>query len=295
MKLAHGAAVGALVLVATGAHAGAQEPSPRSLQLKSEVFGNTRNLRVLLPIGYDAPENAARRYPVFYFTDGIAAWNAWGVPAVVKELWGKGTIPAFIFVGIDNGGSTAESKAPVRDRASEYLPYPDQTWVEAPPEPRGERFPKFLFDEVMPLVNGALRTAPAGGCTGLAGASYGAAIALYTAMKHPSRFGFLLLESPSLHIGDGRLLKDAAATAVWPQRVYIGAGTAEGDTPEAQSRMTIDANTLRGTLDRAAPRPSALLTIKEGAKHWYDAWNERLPGALTFLLSGDKGARCAEP
>lgn len=31
--------------------------------LKSGIFGNTRTIRVLLPPGYDAPENAATKYP----------------------------------------------------------------------------------------------------------------------------------------------------------------------------------------------------------------------------------------
>jgi hypothetical protein len=33
-------------------------------QLESRIFGNTRTIRVLLPPGYDARENASRRYPV---------------------------------------------------------------------------------------------------------------------------------------------------------------------------------------------------------------------------------------
>ena len=42
----------------------------------------------------------------------------------------------------------------VRDRASEYLPYDDQSWTTPDvPVPRGEHLPPFLFDEVMPLVS----------------------------------------------------------------------------------------------------------------------------------------------
>jgi hypothetical protein len=32
----------------------------------SKVFGNARYLRVLVPDGYDAPENRGRHYPVLY-------------------------------------------------------------------------------------------------------------------------------------------------------------------------------------------------------------------------------------
>ncbi len=39
-------------------------------ELSSRVFGNRRAIRVLVPQGYDAPENRARRYPVLYLNDG---------------------------------------------------------------------------------------------------------------------------------------------------------------------------------------------------------------------------------
>ena len=32
-------------------------------RLTSRIFGNVRTVRVLLPPGYDAPENRDRRYP----------------------------------------------------------------------------------------------------------------------------------------------------------------------------------------------------------------------------------------
>ena len=276
-----------------GAVVHAQSPAQQTLTLRSQIFANTRTLRVLLPPGYNTPANSARRYPVFYFTDGVAAWDAWGVPGVVQALWSKEAIPPFIVVGIDNGGSTRESRAPIRDRASEYLPYPDPFWTDSPPVPRGALFPRFLFEEVVPLIDSSFRTISSGRCTGLAGASYGGAITLYTAMQFPDRLGFALIESPSLHIGDGRMLKDAAAAGQWPARMYIGVGTAEGETQAARDGMARDARTLRASLEGSSKRPVVLYAEKEGATHWYDAWKERLPAALTGLLAGDALARCA--
>lgn len=286
-------ALAAVLAAAASATGSAQDPGQGAVTLDSRVFGNTRTLRVLLPPGYSAPQNRERRYPVFYFTDGVAAWDAWGVPAVVKELWQMQAIPEFIFVGIDNGGSTRESKTPILDRASEYLPYPDQTWIESSPEARGDRFPRFLFEDVVPRIAGVYRTLSSGACTGLAGASYGAAVTLHTAIRHPDRLGFVLLESPSLHIGDGRLLVDAADATQWPGRLYLGVGTAEGDTGEAQERMLQDAIALQATLARARHGPVVRFIQKPGAIHWYSAWRERLPEALTFLLSNAAATRCA--
>lgn len=262
----------------------AQDTEAQTVELYSDVYKNTRNLHVLLPPGYFDSENADRAYPVFYFTDGVAAWHMWGVPEVAKDLWEQGKIPPYIFVGIDNGGSTKETKNPGWDRASEYTPYADQTWVENTPTPKGKLFPKFLFEEVMPAINGRYRTDTHAAKTGLAGDSYAGAVSLYTGIQHPNRIGLLLLESPSLHIGNGQLIVDAENAGAWPRKVYIGVGTAEGDTAEIQNQMVSNVEQLHTIVENAADAPEVYFLLKEGAEHWYDAWRERLPYALESLL-----------
>jgi predicted alpha/beta superfamily hydrolase len=255
-------------------------------ELKSEVFNNTRTLRVLLPPSYDEPENSERRYPVFYFLDGVAAFDAWGVPEVVADLWQKREIREFIVVGIDNGGSTTESTDPARDRASEYLPYVDQTWTGSPsPEPRGQRFPAFLFDEVMPVINQQFRTETAGANTGLAGDSYAGAVVLYTVMKYPDRIGYALVESPPLHVGNNQLLQDAMTTNRWPKAVYLGVGTTEVDDTDGQVEIVQNVRALHAAIQGVSDETSLHLEIEKGGIHWYTSWNERLPIALRFLLS----------
>jgi enterochelin esterase-like enzyme len=267
-----------------GAAAPSDDVRIEQVTLQSRVFSNTRQLRVLLPPGYDRQDHVAVRYPVFYFLDGIAAFDAWGVPAAARELWSGHVIPPMLFVGIDNGGSTLESNDPVRDRASEYLPYPDQSWITSDaPRPRGESLPSFLFDEVMPLINARFRTKTDPQATGLAGDSFAGAAALYVAMKHPARFGLLLIESPSLHIGEGRLLSEATRAGAWPRMVYLGVGTQEGDTPAIQAEMLRNVRTLYSSLE---PRPAVRvhLEVTAGATHGYSAWGQRLPAALRWLL-----------
>ena len=51
-------------------HAASIAGSLRLHELTSRVLRNRRMLRVWLPPRYDAPENASRRYPVFYLNDG---------------------------------------------------------------------------------------------------------------------------------------------------------------------------------------------------------------------------------
>jgi enterochelin esterase-like enzyme len=286
---------GALLLATCALGASAQTPHGRKVEfdLTSRVFGNARRLHVLLPPGYDEASERQRRYPAFYFCDGIAAFDAqgWGLPAVAETLFSRGEIPPTIFVGIDNGGSTTTTREAERDRASEYLPYLDQSWTESPaPRPRGKRFPDFLFNEVVPAVAARFRVRTDPSSTGLAGESYAGAAVLYTALARPGRIGALLVESPSLHLGEGRLLADAAAARSWPQAVYLGVGTAEGRTPADQAEMLANVRSLAAAIRARSPETRLHLLVQPEGVHWFGAWRARLPEALRFLLGPSRPA-----
>lgn len=250
------------------------------LTLRSKIFANTRTIRVWLPPDSDQSSQSQRKYPVFYFTDGVAAFHGRQLDRLATQLVLEWKIPPTIFVGIDNGGSTRESKNPGSDRAREYLPYPDEFLSPPVPHPQGKLFPSFLEEEVRPLVESRYRTSNA---VGIAGASYGAAIALFTAMQRPHRYRWLLLESPSLYIANDTLLRRSESFRNWPSKVYIGAGTNEGEG-DAKREMVEDVSRLARLLRK---RTTVCLVIIAGAGHGEPAWRERLPTALEFLL-GDK-------
>ncbi len=255
-----------------------------AFELKSRIFQNTRTIRVLLPPSYNDDAAGSRKFPVCYFLDGRAAFDdrGWGVVPAAKALWKSGRIPEYIFIGIDNGGSTRESTNPVADRAGEFLPYPDPSWTDSPPISRGKEHPGFLLNEVIPAVESRYRaTSDSALC--LAGDSYAGIAALYAAMQHPDRIKRLLLESPSLHVGSGRMLKDAEGQPSWPERVYLGVGTAEGGTREDRREMADNVKALAKTLSSRGA-VSVKLRVVAGAEHSYDAWRTRLPDALIFLL-----------
>jgi len=260
--------------------------STELVTLRSKVFANTRTIRVWLPPGYYQTAQTGQKYPVFYFTDGIATFHGRQLGRIAEELILSKKIPPTIFVGIDNGGSTRESKHPGSDRANEYLPYPDDSLLPPVPNPQGARFPKFLEQEVMPLIERTYRTS---GKVGLAGASYGAAIALFTAIENPGRYQWLLLESPSLYIGDHALLHRCETIRNWPPRVYVGAGTDEG-VGDAKREMVDDVSRFAKLVQ---DQTSTCLTIVPGAEHGEDAWRDRLPAALAFLL-GDETCQTAK-
>ncbi|MBZ5657748.1 MAG: hypothetical protein LAO56_20990 [Acidobacteriia bacterium] len=250
------------------------------LTLRSKIFANTRTIRVWLPPAYHQASQRERKYPVFYFTDGIATFHGRRLDRIAKQLILSRKIPPTIFVGIDNGGSTRESKSPGSDRANEYLPYPDDSLLPPVPSPQGKLFPAFLEQEVRPLVESRYRTTST---IGIAGASYGAAIALFTVMEHPGRYQWLLLESPSLYIANDALLRRSETLQNWPSRVYVGAGTNEGEG-DAKREMVDDVTRLAKSLQN---RTTTCLVVVQGAEHGEDAWRMRLPAALEFLL-GDE-------
>ena len=244
--------------------------------LTSKVFGNTRMLRVWLPPGYDAEDNA-KRYPVLYLNDGqnlfdvctsMFSSDEWKADETAMTLIESGKIPPMIIVGIDNAGK--------RDRPKEYLPFPDETLTPATPNVHGKDYPQFLLYEVMPLINKDFRTDDSPEKTGLGGSSYGAGIALYTVMTHPDRFGRLLLESPSLYAHDDFLLQEADRFRRWPEKIFVGVGSFQEPVD--------DVHRLAEIFRRDGLGSNRLHVVEQpGAGHDEQAWAGRFPMALQFL------------
>jgi len=252
--------------------------------LESRIFGNTRQIRVLLPPGYDAPENAGRRYGVLYMLDGQNLFDAclsdvshreWGLDETVYRLIREGRIPPMIVVGVDHAGSA---------RAKEFLPYKDFMGNPDMDEPEGRRFPDFMTGEVMPSVDGRYRTIPDHDHTGIGGSSYGGSAALYALLAKPGRFGFGLIESPVLSIGMGQLIRDTKPLIALPRRVFIAFGAMEIEDPLI-SRKVIGLVRLVEENFRAAGYDDTTLrvVIDPEGHHSEPDWARRLPGALTFL------------
>ena len=256
------------------------------LEMASNVFQNSRYLRILLPEGYRIPADVARHYPVLYFNDGTAVFDAgiYHLEQVVDQLIRTGDIPPIIIVGIDNGACTDQTKDPLIDRAKEFLPYPDtgpasHPYAPSPAQPQGKLYPRFLIDEVMPFIEKHYRVKTGPTNTGLAGSSYGAVSALYTVINNPDVFGKLLLESPPLWIGPNyQILREAEVCKQWPSSVYLGYGTSEGEAQE-----TIINGEHLADVFRKFRNVRFKYVEDEGAKHDFSAWARRLPEALRFL------------
>ncbi len=250
-------------------------------EFRSRLFRNTRYLRVWLPPDYDAPENLSRYYPVLYLNDGQNLFEAstafggveWRVDEAADRLIREGAIPPMIVVGIDNTG---------KDRIREYMPHRSMHPMML--RVQGKYYPDFLMKEVMPFVEGQYRVATGPEQTGLGGSSLGALIALHTVIARPGDFGRLLLESPSLWASQRQLIKDSRSVRIWPERIFLGVGTAEAGVAERSRSVVNDVRELAAIMRRAVLSEKRLrLAIQEGAGHNEGAWAERFPEALRFL------------
>jgi enterochelin esterase-like enzyme len=251
-------------------------------RLASRILRNDRMLRVWLPPRYDAPENAARRYPVFYLNDGQNLFDPatafggvdWQVDETADRLIRQEVIPPAIFVGIDNMRE---------DRIKEYIPYRTAN----PPllRPRGPKYSDFLIREVMPFIEERYRVAKGPENTALGGSSLGGLISLYVALVRPGIFGRLLLESPSLWVAQRKILRDARGFRAWPERVYLAVGTREVGREDKDRQTVENVRALARMMQQSGLDERRLyLKIDEGATHSEAAWGGRFPEGLAFLF-----------
>ena len=276
-KIRNGAGADSAAIRASGATG-----DLRLHEFRSRVFRNTRFLRVWLPPGYDDAGNAGRQYPVFYLNDGQNLFEAatsftgveWQVDETAERLIGEGAVPPMIIVGMDNAG---------KDRIREYMPHRSMNPVML--RVQGRHYPDFLMKEVMPFVERNYRVATGAENTGLGGSSLGALIALYTVMVRPGVIGRLLVESPSLWASHRQVIKESRSVRIWPERIYLGVGTAEAGSAERSRTVVDDVRELTAILRRAVLSEKRLrLVIKDGAGHNEAAWADRFPEALRFLF-----------
>jgi predicted alpha/beta superfamily hydrolase len=254
--------------------------------LASKIFSNTRSIRVLVPPGYDAAENRSKRYPVLYLLDGQNLFDAclsdvskaeWEVDETVYRMIREKAIPEMIVVGIDHAGVK---------RAYEFLPYRDHVGNPDMEEPVGKRFPDFVVTEVMPVVNERYRTLTGHPNTGIGGSSYGGVATLYALMARPQSFGYGLIESPTIWVGMGQLIRDTSPLVTFPRKVFMAFGAAE--LPEGKGREAGLAMLDQVVTNfRAAGYDDQQFryVLEEGAKHTESAWAKRLPDALKFLFA----------
>src|SRR5512137_2085469 len=119
----------------------------------------------------------------------------------------------------------------------------------------------------MPLVDGNYRTLQGQPNTGIGGSSYGGVATLYALLAMPSRFGYGLIESPSLAVGMGQLVRDTSPLVALPVKVFM-------EKMIGLIRQ-VETNFRAAGYDDSNFR----FVIEPDALHTETAWAQRLPGA----------------
>ncbi len=248
----------------------------------SRLLGNQRDVLVYLPPGY---ARARMRYPVLYMHDGQNVFDAatsyagveWNIDETAERLIGEKAIAPLIVVAVDNAGA---------DRIHEYTlsrGHYEAFGEKGRSRALGNRYGRFLLQELKPFIDMHYRTRSEGNDTGLGGSSLGGLITLSLALRHPGRFRRLAVMSPSVWWDDCVIyrlvenLKRKPALNIW-----LDTGTAE----EGWERC-------RGLRDRLIDKGWKLgLDLEyheaEGGEHTEAAWAMRMEGVLRFLFPARK-------
>jgi len=274
-------------------------------RFESKTFGKLMTVRIWLPPGYDQTAQANRKYPALYMFDGQTLFDECTafkgehelrLDETVASLIADGKIPPIVIIGIDS----------TEDRSYEYAPYKNPVTEADKPDPIGKKLPSFFADELVPWVRERYRVTNNAGDTGIGGTSLGAAAALFVSLQRPDLFGLALLQSPSLLLGNGQLLRDTAFLARAPDKVAIGVGTTEFNFPDIDSyfsqyrlkRAQAEVGIVRMTEELAANLKTArikhsdvLLVVAPNARHDSASWAARMADAIVFLFGAPQNTR----
>jgi enterochelin esterase family protein len=166
---------------------GAPRGSVERFELTSQLLPDEgseegqRVIEVYLPPGYTA---SGQRYPTIYFNYGQLAVASGKIPNTLDNLIAANEIVPVIAVFIHAPNSFQEYARDLRDAYSQHV-----------------------VEELVPFVDGELRTIADPGSRAFAGGDEGGFSAIYTTFKHPGIFSMVAGQSTHLHQADGETLK----------------------------------------------------------------------------------------
>jgi uncharacterized protein len=240
--------------------------------IRSEVLGETRQLRIALPPGYDARQHAAERYPVLITLDAQVPGHLLNpTVAMVRALAGETpALPHLIVVGV-------ETPDPRRFRdltpplVGEFRPR------DGGPAPGGgPAFLRFLSTELRPYLAARYRTLPT---TVLAGHSLGGAFTAWAFGQAPDFLAGAIALSPTpawLNADGlgGRHALDGILARTAPGRLFVANGTAE---------VSLD-SAVQSFVSAVKSRPASGWVVEyqriPGAAHFVTAPLGMVPGLL---------------
>jgi predicted alpha/beta superfamily hydrolase len=213
----------------------AQQPSEATAQpltlllgrrhvVRSKINGQTYNVSVVLPVGYDTltQRAAATRYPTLYVLDG--EWMLFGR----FTRAGYPVSPNVIVVGI-----ASATEHPQR-RSFDYTPRDDSSaWAKRAlqggvPFGGADAFLRVLKEEIIPLVDRTYRTTSD---RGIHGHSMGGLFVAYAMLEAPDLFTRYAMTSPSLWWNERMIItrepEFAKQHPVFPKHIFVSIGSEE--------------------------------------------------------------------
>ena len=242
---------------------------------ESAILGNSRDVVVYLPAGYDERED--QRYPVLYMHDGqnlfeperaFIPGNHWRLREAADEAIGTRGSQPMIIVAIDNAGAA---------RIDEYTPTRD------PKKDAGGRaadHARMLIEELKPVIDSRYRTLTDRPNTAIGGSSLGGLVSLYLVLRHPQVFGRAAVMSPSVWWHDRVILDDVSAFSTMPRpRIWLDTGRREGAEALRDTRLLRDELRRHGWTDG-----ELAYTEDRRGEHNERAWATRSRPMLEFLF-----------
>ena len=194
------------LMAASPAPAQEAQPYPSSAEtfvIHSNILGEDRRVVIYNPDKVGG--NVLPFYPVLYLLDEN---DMSMVTGMVKYLSAYNEqLPAMLVVGIDGGDQRMRDLTPTHslyDNMGKLDPDPNG-WLQ--PSGGGDKFLRFMREEVIPFVEKRYRTAP---FRIFAGHSVGGLTAVHALTAHPDMFNAYLAVAPSLWWDKGGFVRSAA-------------------------------------------------------------------------------------
>jgi predicted alpha/beta superfamily hydrolase len=203
----------------------AQGPANQPLWIKdsirSTVLGETRVVRISLPVEYEARDLAAVRYPVLIMLDAQADpfFTASVASARALELSGPPMFPPLIIVGVETPPETS--------RIHDMTPPVYKEVLKNDRAGGASAFLKFLATEVWPYVTTHYRALPV---VVIWGHSLSGLFTAWAFGQQPEFIRGAIASSPSLYFVNAiaaRSIVDDVATRTAPGRLFVQTGTLE--------------------------------------------------------------------
>jgi len=241
--------------------------------LRSKVLGNARNITVLLPPSYRT--KPTQRFPVLYAQDGQNLFDVrtafgqreWELDETTRRMNREGILPEIIIVGVWN--------TPKRMR--EYTPGIG-----------GDRYLRFLVEELKPIIDSRLRTMPEAKHTAIMGSSMGGLISTWAALRRPDVFAQSASLSAAFQFMGEAIINELKAQKKPAGRHYFDIGTEEvQDRPERYVKYMSQMETI---LEDSGYRwgRDYVTYIEVGGQHNEAMWTKRVWRPLSFLFSHEK-------